>query len=41
MDVEKYAYYVNKPRQNIGLKKWIWLQIVTSQTAHNKCKWPP
>jgi len=35
--VEEYAYYVNKLR----LKTWIWLQIVTSQRAHTKCKWPP
>ena len=37
MCVEEYAYYVNKPR----LKTWIWRQIVTSQTAHTKYKWPP
>ena len=41
MDVEKYAYYVNKRRQNVGLKTWKWRQIVTSQTTHTKCKWPP
>ena len=35
--VEEYAYYVNKLR----LKTWIWLQIVTSQRAHTKYKWPP
>ena len=28
--VEEYAYYVNKLRQNVGLKTWIWHQIVTS-----------
>ena len=41
VDVEKYAYYVNKLRQNVGLETWIWRQIVTSQTAHTKYKWPP
>jgi len=40
-DVEKYAYYVNKLRQNVGLEKWKWSQIVTTQTAHTKYKWPP
>ena len=35
--VEEYAYYVNKLR----LKTWIWRQIVTSQTAQTKYKWPP
>jgi len=36
--VEDYAYYfVNKLR----MKTWIWRQIVTSQTAHTKYKWPP
>ena len=39
VDVEKYAYYVNKLRQNVGLETWKWRQIVTSQTAHTK--WPP
>jgi len=39
--VEEYAYYVNKRRQNVGLETWKWRQIVTSQTAHTKCKWPP
>ena len=34
--VEEYAYFVNKLR----LKTWIWRQIVTSQTAHTKYKWP-
>ena len=34
---EEYAYYVNKLR----LKTWLWRQIVTSQTTHLKCKWPP
>jgi len=41
VDVEKYAYYVNKLRQNVGLETWKWRQIVTSQTAHTKCKWSP
>ena len=39
--VEKYAYYVNQLRQNVGLETGIWRQIVTSQTAHTKYKWPP
>jgi len=34
-------YYVNKLRQNVGLETWKWRQIVTSQTAHTKYKWPP
>ena len=38
---EKYGYYVNKLRQNVGLETWLWRQIVTSQTAHTKYKWPP
>ena len=38
--VEEYAYYVNKLRQNAGLETWIWRQIVTSQKAHTKYKWP-
>jgi len=29
--VEEYAYYINKRRQNVGLKTCIWRQIVTSQ----------
>jgi len=41
VDVEKYAYYVNKLRQNVGLETGKLRQIVTSQTAHTKCKWPP
>jgi len=41
VDVEKYAYYVNKISQNVDLETWVWRQIVTSQTAHTKCKWPP
>jgi len=41
LDVEKYAYYVNKLRQNVGLEIWLWRQIVASQTAHTKYKWPP
>jgi len=39
--VEKYAYYANKRRQNVGLETWIWRQIVTSQRAHTKYKWLP
>jgi len=39
--VEGYAYCVNKLRQNVALETWIWSQIVTSQTAHFKYKWPP
>jgi len=39
--VEEYAYDVNKLRQNVGLETWIWRQIVTSQMAHTKYKWPP
>jgi len=38
MNVEKYAYYVNKLRQSGGLETWKWRQILTSQTAHTKCK---
>jgi len=38
VDVEKYAYYVNKLRQNVALETWKLRQIVTWQTAH-KC--PP
>ena len=41
VDVEEYAYYVNKLRQNVGLEIWLWRQIVTSQAAHTKYKWPP
>ena len=41
VDVEKCAYYVNKRRQNVGLETCKWRQIVTSQTAHTKYKWPP
>jgi len=40
VDVETYAYYVNKIRQNIGLEIWLWHPIVMSQTAHTKYKWP-
>ena len=29
VDVEKYAYYVNKLLQNVGLETWKWRQIVT------------
>ena len=39
--VEEYAYYVNKLPLNVGLEAWIWRQIVTSQGAHTKYKWPP
>ena len=38
--VDKYACYVNTLRQNVGLETWIWRQIVTSQRAHTKWKWP-
>jgi len=31
----------NELRQNVDLETCIWRQIVTSQTAHTKCKWPP
>ena len=41
VDVEKCAYYINKLRQNVGLETCKWRQIVTSQTAHTKYKWPP
>jgi len=34
-------YYVKKRRQNVGLETWKWRQIVTSQTANPKYKWPP
>ena len=34
-------YYVNKLSQNVGLETWKWREIVTSQTAHTKYKWPP
>jgi len=33
--------YVKKRGQNVGLKTWKWRQIVTSQTANTKYKWPP
>jgi len=39
--VKEYVYYVKKLRQNIGSETWIRRQIVTSQTAYTKCKWPP
>jgi len=38
--VEEYACCVNKLRQNGGVETIIWRQIVTSQTAHTKYKWP-
>ena len=41
VDVEKYAYNVNKLRQKVSLETWIWRQIVTSQTVDTKRKWPP
>jgi len=41
VDIEKDACYVNKLRQNVGLETWKWCQIVTSQRAHTKYKWPP
>jgi len=28
VDVEKYAYYVNKLRQIVGSERWLWHQIV-------------
>jgi len=28
-------------RQNVGLEAYTWRQIVTTQTAHTKYKWPP
>ena len=34
-------YYVKKFRQNFGLETCKWRQIVTSQTANTKYKWPP
>ena len=33
-------YYVNKLRQNVGLETCKWREIVTSQTANTKYKWP-
>ena len=41
VDEEKYAYYVNKLRQNVGLEAGLWRQIVTLQRAHSKYKWSP
>ena len=38
---EEYAYCVNKLRQNVGLERWTWRQIVTSQRANSKYKWLP
>ena len=40
MRVEKYAYYVNKLSQNVGLETF-WRQIVTSQTEHTIYNWLP
>ena len=34
-------YFVKKLRQNVGLETWKWRQIVMSQTANTKYKWPP
>jgi len=34
-------YYVDKLRQNVGLETWQWRQIVKSQAAQTKYKWPP
>jgi len=39
--VQEYGYYVNQLRWDIGFETWVWRQIVTSQTAHTKYKWPP
>ena len=39
--VEDNAYYVKKHRQNFGLVTWTWCQILTSQIADTKYKWPP
>ena len=33
-------YYVKKLRQNVGLETCKWREIVTSQTANTKYKWP-
>jgi len=41
VDVEKYVYYANKLRQNVGLEIWLWREILTSQTAHTIQKWRP
>jgi len=38
--VEENACCVNKLRQNVGFETCIWRQIMTSQTAHTKYKWP-
>jgi len=37
---EEYANCVNKFREKVSLETLIWRQIVTSQTAHTKYKWP-
>jgi len=34
-------YHANKHRQNVGLETWKWREVVTSETAHTKYKWPP
>jgi len=41
VDVEKYTGYVNERRQSVGLETWKLRQMVTSQIAQTKCKWPP
>jgi len=32
--VPEYACCVNKLRQNVGLRTWIWYHIMTSQTTY-------
>ena len=44
VDVEKYAYYVNTLRRNVGLEIWLWRQLVTSKqrtpnTNTTTCRW--
>ena len=41
VDVEKYAYYVNKLRQNVVLGNMTMASNCDVQTAHIKYKWPP
>ena len=36
-----HTYYVNKLCQNVGFETGTWRQIVTSQRANTKSKWPP
>jgi len=38
--VEEYAYCQQTSSKRC-LETWIWRQIVSSQTAHTKYKWPP